>query len=429
MQVIEHKKFSCTKLGKNANKFWNVTLYDNDDVMSEWGRQGSTQQSKTWYGVGRPFMNKKIAEKGKKGYHENQVVEGVGDIKVSAQKVANNDLKDIAAKQIKSKSTVVSKLIDFLVKINAHQILKATGGKIQYDTSSATFKTTQGVVIPAQVSRARDLLNDLADSIAKNRFSGIQFEDDLNEYLSIVPRDFGRRRLNPSDILPDLSAVQKENDILDGLDASFAGLQTAKPKKKTKKKKVDTPKIFDVQMEIVEDKKVINRIHERINKTRKKVHSCNHLKLKTIYTVSINTMEEAFKNDGKNVGNIKSLYHGTRSHHILSILRQGLIIPPSSSAHVTGSLFGRGCYFASSSTKSLNYSYGYWDGSHNDRCFLFITDVAMGKFYTPTNKWGNFPKSGYDSTWAKSSISGILNDEFIVYRPSQSNFKYLLEFS
>ena len=36
--VLEHKKFSCTKLGPNANKFWNVTLYDNDDVMSEWGR-------------------------------------------------------------------------------------------------------------------------------------------------------------------------------------------------------------------------------------------------------------------------------------------------------------------------------------------------------------------------------------------------------
>ena len=46
--IEESKKFSCTKLGANANKFWNVTLYDNGDVMSEWGRQGKNSQSKTW---------------------------------------------------------------------------------------------------------------------------------------------------------------------------------------------------------------------------------------------------------------------------------------------------------------------------------------------------------------------------------------------
>ena len=186
--------------------------------------------------------------------------------------------------------------------------------------------------------------------------------------------------------------------------------------------------MFDVELVFVEDGKIIDRIKQKINETRKRMHSCNHLKLKTIYTVSINTMKESFENDGKNVGNIKSLYHGTRSHHILSILRQGLIIPPASSVHITGSLFGRGCYFASSSTKSLNYSYGYWDSSHNSRCFLFIADVAIGKFYTPTNNWEDFPQNGYDSTWAKANLSGVLNDEFVVSRPSQANFKYLLEF-
>ncbi len=86
--IVESKKFSCTKLGANANKFWNVTLYDNGDVMSEWGRQGNSSQSKTWPGVGRSFMEKKIAEKNKKGCHENQVVDGSGSITVSASKVA-----------------------------------------------------------------------------------------------------------------------------------------------------------------------------------------------------------------------------------------------------------------------------------------------------------------------------------------------------
>ena len=96
--IVEHRKFSCTKLGNNNNKFWNVTLYNNGDVMSEWGRQGKNSQSKTWPGAGRSFMEKKISEKNKKGYHENQVVEGTGEVKVSGVKVANTELKDIAAK-------------------------------------------------------------------------------------------------------------------------------------------------------------------------------------------------------------------------------------------------------------------------------------------------------------------------------------------
>ena len=233
--IVEHKKFSCTKLGVNANKYWNVTLYDNDDVMSEWGRQGKTKQSKTWSGVGRSFMEKKINEKNKKGYFENQVVEGTGVVKISGKRVADNELKDIATKQIKSKNPVVAKLVSFLVDVNAHAIHKATGGRITYDTSSAQFKTTQGVVIPSQVTRARDLLSELYDGVKNSNYSGYDFEDNLNEHLSIIPRDFGMHRMAPQEILPDLLSIQKENDILDGLDSSFAGLQTTAPKKKTTK--------------------------------------------------------------------------------------------------------------------------------------------------------------------------------------------------
>jgi len=429
-QVIEFKRFSCTKLGKNANKFWNVTLYDNGDVMSEWGRQGKTSQSKIWNGVGRSFMEKKIAEKDKKGYHENQTVEGSGDLAVSARAVANTQLKDIAKKQIKSKNPIVAKLVDFLVKCNAHQILQATGGKIKFDVSSATFKTTQGVVIPAQVSQARDLLSNLARYVKAGDFSSYQMEEDLDEYLSLIPRDFGMKRMSPKDIIGGMSDIQKENDILDGLDASFAGLQTVKSTDKKTTKEKDVPSIFDVSMEIVEDKKILDKINSYYEKTKKTMHQTYRYKLKKVYEVDIKTVSEAFENNGKKIGNIKELFHGTKCSNCLSILKAGLIIPPSSSSHCTGRLYGNGVYASDVSSKALNYATNFWGGGGStDRIFMFLCDFAMGKIYYPTGKYGvTYPPSGYDSTFAKAGKSGVYNNEMIVYKTFQVNLKYLLEF-
>ncbi len=433
--VLVHKKFSCTKLGVNANKYWNVTLYDNDDVMSEWGRQGKTKQSKTWSGVGRSFMDKKISEKNKKGYHENDVIEGTGDIAVSAKSVGDAELKDIAVKQIKSKNPIVNKLVDFLVDVNAHAIHKATGGKITYDASTATFKTTQGVVAPQQVTRARNLLSAMVDMVKKGQYSNI--EDDLNEYLSLIPRDFGMGRHTPQDILPDMAAIQAENDILDGLNTSHAGLQTVtkkKTKKKTTKKKDAAPKLFDVDLEIVKDKKIISHVKHLYQSTRKSMHTSNNLSVQTVYAITIKTMKNRFAGRGVNMKNVWQLWHGTKVSNLLSIMKGGLIIPSSSAAHCTGRMYGDGCYFSDISTKALNYATNFWgSGGTTDRTFMFLADVAMGNYHIAQGGWGSYPKSGYDSTWAKGrdkggQHSGVINDEMIIYNLDQCNLVYLVEF-
>ena len=61
---------------------------------------------------------------------------------------------------------------------------------------------------------------------------------------------------------------------------------------------------------------------------------------------------------------------------------------------------------------------------------MFIADVAMGKIYTPTSSYdGPFPKNGYDSVFAKGGMSGVQNNEMIVYQTNQANLKYLVEFT
>jgi poly [ADP-ribose] polymerase len=147
-----------------------------------------------------------------------------------------------------------------------------------------------------------------------------------------------------------------------------------------------------------------------------------------IYDVEIAVMNNSFGKQGKTIGNIRELWHGTRIGNVLSILKSGFVIPPSNAPHVTGRLYGNGAYFSDSSTKSLNYSYGYWSGTRNNHCFMFLCDVAMGKTYTPSGSYGLFPQAGYDSTFAKGGSSGVINNEMIVYKTHQINPKYLLEF-
>lgn len=431
--VTEYRKFSLTNLGNNNNKFWNVTLFDNGDVQSVWGRQGDPGQTKTWPGASRSFMEQKIREKEKKGYRENLTIESTAKASTSVQPyIANVKLADIARQQIRTQHPAVLTLIDYLVQVNAHNIGQATGGKITYNKQSGAFETTQGIIVAHQVDRAAALLSTLADIISGNKDFGDQGELDLNEYLSLIPRDFGRKRLTPRQILPDVTAVRKEQDILDGLRASFAGA-CAQPKDTAapSKKKDDAPKLFSVALNIIDDPSEIKRIGHLFNSTKRDMHhAVADMDVKTVWEVVIEVMAESFDRYGAKLPNIMELWHGTKASNLLSILKGGLVIPPSSSPHCTGRMYGDGIYGSNVSTKALNYATAMWgSGGVVDRTFMFLLKMAMGNTYIAGSGWGNYPKPGYQSTWAKGGQSGVINDEMIVYRTDQVNLVRLVEFA
>jgi poly [ADP-ribose] polymerase len=158
---------------------------------------------------------------------------------------------------------------------------------------------------------------------------------------------------------------------------------------------------------------------------------CYHLDVKTVYSVDINVVKEAFQKDGAKLKNIWELWHGTRASNLLSILKAGLIIPPSNAPNVTARMYGNGIYASDQSTKALNYAFGAWgSGARDNNCFMFLLQMAMGNHYTPRGSFsGNKAPLGYDSTFAKANQSGVYNNEMIVYRTSQVDLNYLIEFS
>jgi len=419
--IVKEVRLIYTDIVTNNNKWWTGELYDNGDVKTRWGRVAMGEQSKLFPGKGEPFLLKKQKEKLGKGYSELRTVTTSGAPTI--QKVSQGDLLDIASKQIKTSSPTLNAVIKNLVSWNIHQITSSTN--VTYNASSGLFETPLGIVTLDGITEARNILSDAASLLANNDY-GSKMVMDINQYLRIVPQNIGMKKLEPQIFFPDLQAIQKQNDILDSLEASYKALQT--PVQSDNDKEEILEQVFKVRLDAVStESPEFKHIQQKYQATRKDIHVCSHLKVKNIFKVEIEDNVKAFET-GNKVGNVMELWHGTKKANVLSILKSGLQVSPPSTARIAGKMFGNGIYFAIDSTKSLNYSYGYWDGQRESNCFMFLASVALGNPYTPRGTYESLPKSGFDSTWAKPGKSGIMNDEIIVYENDRFKLEYLVEF-
>ena len=419
-EVVSRKMLVKTSVRDNNNKYWEGILYDNNDVRCRWGRVGAAKgQEKTFSGVGSSYLEKKIREKTKKGYKE---VEGL-NTGGGATAVAGSQLKAVAKKQIQSSGCkVTDKLIDYLVKVNRHEIKTASGGKLTVN-DDGLIKTDVGVVVTQDtLDRARGHLVVLSKHVAKADYGSSSFVDTLNEYLMAIPQKVGARRGWEKSFLRDQGDIQRQGALIDSMEATLQAYDSAPV--------IDdgSDTVFNVELTKITDKKELDRIRKLYSKTQQRRHACSHLKVKNVFNVHIKHMADAFEMDGAKKSPIWELWHGTRASNLLSILKCGLVIPPSNAAHVCGRMFGNGAYFSDQSTKSLNYAYGYWGGSRDSNCFMFLAQVGMGKSHTPRGPLRTFPK-GYDSVYAVGGKSGVLNNEMIVPRVSQCNLTRLVEFA
>jgi len=75
------------------------------------------------------------------------------------------------------------------------------------------------------------------------------------------------------------------------------------------------------------------------------------------------------------------LWHGSRTVNISNILKTGLKIRPAG-VQLTGAMYGsEAIYFASMSTKSINYTSintSYWAQGNDSVAYMFLNDCALG---------------------------------------------------
>jgi poly [ADP-ribose] polymerase len=136
--------------------------------------------------------------------------------------------------------------------------------------------------------------------------------------------------------------------------------------------------------------------------------------------------------------NVWPLWHGTRPQNMVGIITRGLLIRPSGAVH-TGSMFGDALYHAESSSKSMNYCGcrgAFWSGgTANDRVFMFLEDVIVGKPHIVTrSQFFRRPPAGRHSVYAvpDRGYGGLYNSENMTYASSgpgqQHRLRYIVEF-
>lgn len=414
----------------NSNKVWIGIAYEDGTFETKWGRIGEGRQlagKVKSYGSSIWAVNQleiKRREKLIKGYQDTEVLEQTEVI--STVSIKKTTLAVIAKKQIVTDENdkTTHDLISYLAEVNIHNITQNTS--IRYNSQTATFSTPLGVLKPDAIHNARTLLAEIKDLNAGD-LRGFSRHQKITDYFRLVPKDFGMKVPSIESLLNSGSQIDEQSQILDALESAIL----------TTDSDSEVEKIFECRLSKVphwtdEGKALFHKIRKLYESTKNQSHKkVSGLKLTRVYEVEIPEMKKRFEALSSRIGNVRDdLWHGTKASNLLSILKQGLIIPPSSSAHCTGRMFGNGIYTSLQSSKALNYATNFWNnsGPNNQKTFMFLCEAALGKTYQPTSFGHNFPRPCSDSTWVEAGTAGVINHECIVYNTGQINLKYLCEF-
>jgi poly [ADP-ribose] polymerase len=335
-------------------------------------------------------------------------------------------------------------------------------------TNSFVVKTLRcplGQLSNAQIDEGRSKLEHAKKIIAQNKLGKSEkdrLEQLTNDFYGLIPHNLGSgARGQMTHLLLDTQAkiLQKEYDLDTLLDAKAIGTMLTSDSTYDQYLSLETSFNF-----IDHDDSLFAWLNDMVQQTRASNH--NHLGkivLLNAWDIQRKGELEAFLKSSKSISvqcgkqvipdqmgelvrrrkdvdnlelykraNIIPLFHGTRTQNISGILKQGMLIRPSG-VIITGAMYGNAIYWGKS-TKSINYTNiksSYWAGGTDDRAFLFIGDCALGSqlIARGPSRYTARSIAPKHSVWARGGSSGVINDEFMLYRTDQHNLRYLLEFT
>lgn len=411
-----------TSASDNHNKFYELTLHDDGRVVARFGRVGANGQTSV-IGQGEHVFDRQVEKKKRRGYQD-------AGITTTTSATSSGALTQAGA-ALAAGDPLITDLVNMLIRINAHSIEVASGGKIAVSTSGSVT-TPLGPVSMLNITQARDLLSTMERGDL----------DVLDQYLMLIPQRVPAKRGWSDTFFDGFTTFADQSKLLDQLEDSVR-FSTA----------TDTgdnlDDVFRYRLAVVDDAKIIGKIDKDFRSTANASHATSQSTLRRVYALTDVRRDQEVADTQQRIGNVRPMWHGSRAANVLSILATGLQVPGRGAGHVTGRMFGDGLYFSEQSSKSLNYSRGgVWSSGRDSRYFVFRADVAMGWECRPnlhginTGSWGggsqcNDVLSGkirdkhrrFDSINVKGGTCGVRNHEAIVPGPDQSKLVWLCEFS
>lgn len=433
MSAIERTMLIMFDTKANCNKFYEILLEEDGSVVANYGRVGVTKPQRKVYSGGRNKYFQLAHAKKKKGYKEAQLEETT-----ASDNTYKGNLIDIALKQIKYKDKKSEVLIRAVADANIHSITAKTN--ITYDKDDGLFKTPLGVVKRNAVLKALSLLENMKPYIELGNQRTATHDDRLyqlnEEYFFLIPNKVKNAREKENLIFNNQNLENQINicnSLLETLDL-LEDLRKGNKTLKSEAKEENIPEVFNVEIEYLEDRDMLNKIVKMYDSTKNRQHGHRIMnsKVSNVYKVKLENQQKPFEETSKKIGNVELLWHGTRICNTLSIMSKGLLLPKLSPGQKAGAMFGDGLYFANQSSKSLQYCDGlFWASGtqKQDKIYMFLASVALGNYLVPRGSVSRTPPKGYDSYWAKSGQSGVMNDEIIVFNSSQVRLDYLIEVS
>lgn len=428
-EVVNKSTLNYLDAGNNSNKFYTIELHQANGkyrVFTDYGRLGvtSTKQVRETDSLGTAEKEFESIKKSKirKGYIEIDLAQS------STGSVKAKELIDVTEIKPDKKPRKKKSKLDPAVQEFVKQIFDEAGKKLSMlvkGNVSADGASPLGRLSSKQIDKGRSVLNEIAMLI--NRKTNLTTQDVMsftNEYYANIPKVFGSK-ISPDKIaIKTMEQIGEEMDILkfyedalrmggvlydnDNIDKQYKSLNS------------------DIGVLDPESDKYKELVHY-VNSTESRHHDVT-LQVKRIFTVKQKNAP-AFDDS---YGNVKELFHGSRSANLPGILSTNLRLPKSlgNGVVITGAMFGPGIYFASQSTKSSQYSCSRFGGTVNKypSAFMFVAGVALGKVKEVENShYFHEAPRGYDSVQGVQGRS-LLHDEYIVYRENQQELRYIIEF-
>ena len=450
-------------------KFYHLELQISPDnkcqLYSEYGPTGRIQAREWRYfdtdiEAAQKEYQKIIKSKIKKGYQQIDVAKravGSTEAKKHEQPKQNNKtLKKKKTKPINLLHDETSRIISTLMgstKSFVDSTLKCPLGQLSDDQinsgrtclqqATAIVNGTEKLTKKAQEDKIKELTNQFYTLIPHNLGAGSRGV--LNHLLLDSIGKINQKEYD-LDTLSDAKAIGNtlaaDNDTYQqylSLDTTFEYIEKNDPLFSWLNSMVVNTKASNhghLGKVILLNAWKVDRKSERnifLSKAKSIAKECGKQVIPNLIKNLVTSRTDILDNDLYKKANILPLFHGTRTQNVTGILKKGMLIRPSGVV-ITGAMYGSGTYWAQNSTKSINYTSirtSYWAKGSDDRGFLFLGDCVLGNQHIANRAYQYNLKNiaPCHSVWAKSGKSGIINDEFMLYRTDQHHLRYLLEFT